>query len=119
MSHGVKMTPLLPMHTLGHSFIPEPIHAGGLRYHGVAPLISAAFSDPRPGAPVADLRVRIADRTPEQANEVLAAVGRKHMIVPGVLNRAFLLLQTRLMSRRRAVTAIGKFLEKGLDKPGR
>ncbi|HNM85083.1 MAG TPA: SDR family NAD(P)-dependent oxidoreductase [Mycobacterium sp.] len=53
------------------------------------------------------------------ANEVLAAVGRKHMIVPGVLNRAFLLLQTRLMSRRRAVTAIGKFLEKGLDKPGR
>jgi tryptophan synthase beta chain len=35
-----KLTPLVPMHTLGHDFIPEPIHAGGLRYHGVAPLIS-------------------------------------------------------------------------------
>ena len=42
--HGdvAKMTPLLPMHTLGHMFIPEPIHAGGLRYHGMAPLVSAA-----------------------------------------------------------------------------
>ena len=34
------MTPLLRMHTLGHSFVPNPIHAGGLRYHGMAPLIS-------------------------------------------------------------------------------
>jgi tryptophan synthase beta chain len=37
------MTPLLPMHTLGHNFVPEPIHAGGLRYHGMAPLVSAAI----------------------------------------------------------------------------
>jgi tryptophan synthase beta chain len=35
-----RMTPLLPMHTLGHAFIPQPIHAGGLRYHGMAPLVS-------------------------------------------------------------------------------
>lgn len=34
------MTPLLKMHTLGHGFIPAPVHAGGLRYHGMAPLIS-------------------------------------------------------------------------------
>ena len=34
------MTPLVKMHTLGSEFIPEPIHAGGLRYHGVAPLVS-------------------------------------------------------------------------------
>lgn len=33
-------TPLLAMHTLGHGFIPPPIHAGGLRYHGMAPLVS-------------------------------------------------------------------------------
>jgi tryptophan synthase beta chain len=33
------MTPLLPMHTLGHTFVPPPIHAGGLRYHGMAPLV--------------------------------------------------------------------------------
>jgi tryptophan synthase beta chain len=36
------MTPLLPMHTLGHTFVPAPIHAGGLRYHGMAPLVSQA-----------------------------------------------------------------------------
>ncbi len=35
-----KLTPMLKMHTLGHGFIPEPIHAGGLRYHGMAPLVS-------------------------------------------------------------------------------
>ena len=34
------MTPLMPMHSLGHTFVPPPIHAGGLRYHGIAPLIS-------------------------------------------------------------------------------
>ncbi|HHU75659.1 MAG TPA: TrpB-like pyridoxal phosphate-dependent enzyme [Firmicutes bacterium] len=39
------MTPLLPMFTLGHGFIPEPIHAGGLRYHGVSPLMSQLVLD--------------------------------------------------------------------------
>lgn len=34
------LTPLLKMHTLGHSFMPPPVHAGGLRYHGMAPIIS-------------------------------------------------------------------------------
>jgi tryptophan synthase beta chain len=33
------------MHTLGHDFVPAPIHAGGLRYHGVAPLISQLILD--------------------------------------------------------------------------
>jgi tryptophan synthase beta chain len=37
------MTPLLKMHTLGHGFIPEPIHAGGLRYHGMSPLVSHIY----------------------------------------------------------------------------
>ncbi len=37
------MTPLLKMHTLGHNFIPDPIHAGGLRYHGMSPLISHIY----------------------------------------------------------------------------
>jgi tryptophan synthase beta chain len=40
-----KLTPLVPMHTLGHDFVPEPIHAGGLRYHGVAPLLSQLTRD--------------------------------------------------------------------------
>ncbi len=45
--HGdqAKLTPLLPMYTLGHDFIPPPIHAGGLRYHGMAPLVSQAVVD--------------------------------------------------------------------------
>ncbi len=38
----IGMTPLLKMHTLGHRFVPPGIHAGGLRYHGMAPLVSAA-----------------------------------------------------------------------------
>ncbi|HAR96972.1 MAG TPA: TrpB-like pyridoxal phosphate-dependent enzyme [Deltaproteobacteria bacterium] len=38
-------TPLLPMYSLGHGFMPAPIHAGGLRYHGVAPLVSRVLWD--------------------------------------------------------------------------
>ncbi len=38
---AIGMTPLLKMHTLGHTFVPNPIHAGGLRHHGMAPLVSA------------------------------------------------------------------------------
>jgi len=41
----VQMTPLLPMHTLGHDFVPAPIHAGGLRYHGMAPQVSQLIVD--------------------------------------------------------------------------
>ncbi len=41
----VMMTPLLAMHTLGHTFIPAPIHAGGLRYHGIAPILSQLVLD--------------------------------------------------------------------------
>ena len=40
--HGdtARYTPLLPMHSLGHAFVPPPVHAGGLRYHGMAPIVS-------------------------------------------------------------------------------
>ncbi|HHV22564.1 MAG TPA: TrpB-like pyridoxal phosphate-dependent enzyme [Propionibacterium sp.] len=40
--HGdvAGLTPLLKMYTLGNDFVPDPIHAGGLRYHGMAPLLS-------------------------------------------------------------------------------
>lgn len=37
------MTPLMKMHTLGHDFIPDTIHAGGLRYHGMSPLVSHVY----------------------------------------------------------------------------
>jgi len=35
------LTPMMPMYTLGHDFVPPPVHAGGLRYHGDSPLVSA------------------------------------------------------------------------------
>jgi tryptophan synthase beta chain len=41
------LTPLLPMYTLGHDFMPPTIHAGGLRYHGDSPIISALVKDGR------------------------------------------------------------------------
>ena len=37
-----KLAPLVKMHTLGHDFVPDPIHAGGLRYHGMSPQVSLA-----------------------------------------------------------------------------
>ncbi|GAB4512902.1 MAG: TrpB-like pyridoxal phosphate-dependent enzyme [Anaerolineae bacterium] len=40
-----KMTPLVKMHTLGHNFVPAGIHAGGLRYHGMAPLVSLLYEN--------------------------------------------------------------------------
>ncbi len=40
-----KLTPLMPMYSLGHSFVPAPLHAGGLRYHGVSPLVSQLLND--------------------------------------------------------------------------
>jgi tryptophan synthase beta chain len=41
----VQMTPFLAMYTLGHTFVPAPIHAGGLRYHGMSPLVSQLVRD--------------------------------------------------------------------------
>ncbi len=41
----VGMTPLLPMYTLGHDFVPAPIHAGGLRYHGAGVIVSQLLKD--------------------------------------------------------------------------
>src|SRR6202035_3902147 len=47
----VGLTPLMPMYTLGHDFVPPPVHAGGLRYHGDAPLlcglVKAGLIEPR------------------------------------------------------------------------
>jgi tryptophan synthase beta chain len=37
------MTPLLKMYTLGHEFMPAPVHAGGLRYHGMSPIVSHLY----------------------------------------------------------------------------
>ena len=56
----VGLTPLMPMYTLGHDFVPPPVHAGGLRYHGDAPMLCGLVQGrPRRGArlpPERDLR---------------------------------------------------------------
>jgi tryptophan synthase beta chain len=79
------MTPLLPMYTLGHEFVPPSIHAGGLRYHGDSPIISKLVQDGRmeaiayPQGKVFEAAVQFA-RTegkipaPETAHAVRAAV---------------------------------------------
>jgi tryptophan synthase beta chain len=41
----VGLTPLVKMHTLGHTFVPAPLHAGGLRYHGMAPLVCKLYDE--------------------------------------------------------------------------
>jgi tryptophan synthase beta chain len=42
---SARQTPLMKMYTLGHTFVPPPVHAGGLRYHGMAPIISALVNE--------------------------------------------------------------------------
>jgi tryptophan synthase beta chain len=79
------MTPLLKMYTLGSAFIPEPIHAGGLRYHAMAPLVSQLTNEgyiearAYPQVPVFDAALLFA-RTeailpaPESAHVIRAAI---------------------------------------------
>jgi tryptophan synthase beta chain len=80
-----QMTPLLKMYTLGHSFVPAGIHAGGLRYHGMAPLLSEVVNsgiiEPRAynQKPVFNSAVLFAQTegilpAPEAAHAVKAAV---------------------------------------------
>ena len=79
------MTPLVKMHTLGHTFIPQAIHAGGLRYHGVAPLISHLYDGgfieavAYPQNPVFEAAVKFARSegivpAPESAHAIRAAI---------------------------------------------
>src|SRR4051795_2142688 len=81
----VGMTPLLPMYTLGHDFVPPPVHAGGLRYHGDAPslcgLVKAGVFEARayPQNAVFDAAVRFARSEgfvpgPEPAHAIRAVI---------------------------------------------
>jgi tryptophan synthase beta chain len=79
------LTPLMPMYTLGHDFVPPSIHAGGLRYHGDSPLVSALVRDGRmeaiayPQGKVFDAAVQFAKvegriAAPECGHAIRAAV---------------------------------------------
>jgi tryptophan synthase beta chain len=78
-------TPLMPMYTLGHQFVPAPVHAGGLRYHGDAPslcaLVHAGIMDAKayPQVPVFEAAVEFARSEglipgPEPAHAIRAAI---------------------------------------------
>jgi tryptophan synthase beta chain len=79
------MTPLLPMFTLGHDFVPPSIHAGGLRYHGDSPIISKLVRDGRmeavayPQGKVFEAAIQFANTegkvaAPEAAHGIRAAI---------------------------------------------
>ena len=73
----VGLTPLVKMHTLGHTFIPAPLHAGGLRYHGMAPLVCKLYDEG-----VIEARRRAAARDVRGGDAVRA--DRGHHSGPGV-----------------------------------
>ncbi|MBI3286817.1 MAG: TrpB-like pyridoxal phosphate-dependent enzyme [Chloroflexi bacterium] len=80
-----RTTPLIKMYTLGHTFIPAPIHAGGLRYHGMAPIVCALYDHgiieavALPQVPVFEAAVRFARAegivpAPESAHAVKVVI---------------------------------------------
>jgi tryptophan synthase beta chain len=95
------MAPIVKMHTLGHDFVPAAIHAGGLRYHGMAPSLSALYDAgyieavAYPQVPVFDAAVLFAKQegiipAPESAHAIQGAIdealsakeeGKKKVIV--------------------------------------
>jgi tryptophan synthase beta chain len=85
--HGdtAGMTPLLYMHTLGMDFVPAPIHAGGLRYHGMAPLVShlASLGIVRPAA-YSQKRVFDAGKLFFKSEGVLPAPESSHAIAAAI-----------------------------------
>jgi tryptophan synthase beta chain len=106
----VGLTPLVKMHTLGHTFIPAPMHAGGLRYHGMAPLVCKLYDEgviearavPQVGTFQAALQFARAEGivpAPEAAHAVRAAIdealrckaeGRRQTIVFNLSGHGFL-----------------------------
>jgi tryptophan synthase beta chain len=107
---SVGMTPLLYMHTLGMEFVPPPLHAGGLRYHGMAPLVShltaLGFVEPRAvdertvfEAAVLFMKTEGILPAPESAHAIAAAVdealkakvtGRETIILFNLSGQGFL-----------------------------
>ena len=79
------MTPLLPMYTLGHDFVPAPIHAGGLRYHGAGVIVSQLLKDQLIEARAHDnLEVFEAGVTFAQAEGIIPAPEATHGIASAI-----------------------------------
>lgn len=77
-----QMTPLIAMYTLGHTFVPPGIHSGGLRYHGMAPLISHLVHKEKLIEPIAFHQVEVfeAARLFSQAEGIIPAPETAHAI---------------------------------------
>ena len=87
------------------------------RHTGVDVLVmSAGLMDTQGDALSKFPRWQLADPN-DAAAETLRAIGRKHLVMPGRPNRLFTVLNTRLMSRRRAIMTMGRLMERGLGKP--
>ncbi|WP_215225577.1 TrpB-like pyridoxal phosphate-dependent enzyme [Echinicola shivajiensis] len=82
---NVGMTPLLPMYTLGHNFVPAPIHAGGLRYHGAGVIVSQLLRDQLIEASAHDnIEVFEAGVTFAQAEGIIPAPEATHGIATAI-----------------------------------
>jgi tryptophan synthase beta chain len=95
--HGdtARITPLVPMHTLGHDFIPAPIHAGGLRYHGIAPTISLLANEKQLETEAFNqVEVFDAAKTFIQAEGIIPAPEPSHAI-KGAIDEALRCKETR------------------------
>ena len=96
----VGLTPLVKMHTLGHTFVPAPMHAGGLRYHGMAPLICKLYDEgaieARAVAQVATFKAAIQFA---RAEGILPAPEAAHA-VRGAIDEA---LQAKKEGKRKAI----------------
>jgi len=83
---NAQMTPLLAMYTLGHNFVPPPIHAGGLRYHGMAPLVSHLVKEEYvEAAAYKQLDVFESGKTFAQAEGIIPAPESTHAIHAAVV----------------------------------
>jgi len=98
-------TPLVKMYTLGHKFVPQPIHAGGLRYHGVSPLLSYvrhlgmvdAVARPQTECFAAGLRFARTEgilSAPESAHAIAAAIDEAERCTQTGAEKAILMLVT-------------------------
>ncbi len=87
-----------------------------LKGSGVDVLVVAAGLMNTQGDNLAQYPQFMIAQTDPVVDEVLAALGKKHLVVPGRINKLFMFMQTQLMTRRQAVNSIGSFMAKGLGK---
>jgi short-subunit dehydrogenase len=87
-----------------------------LRGTGVDVVVVAAGLMKTQGDALSQYPQYMISETDPVVKEVLTNLGKRHMVIPGLVNKLFMFLQTKLMSRQQAVNSIGNFMAKGLGK---